>query len=211
MKQSFSFSKNKKKKELSSAKRLFTGSTLIIISLFLLTSFFSYFFTGEIDQSNLSNFLDQSTTNSNSLGKIGAIISDLFIYKGFGVSSIIFALLILLSALHVLLDLKKRNLTHNWLWGFYLMFFFSIFFGLINYGGIYSGIIGYEIVSLLDVYVSNVGVTFLLIFMFLIYLTFRLKIGVNDVLNSFSPENSAGFVLIVSFRYIFRVLWGPEA
>ena len=186
MKQSFSFSKNKKKKELSSAKRLFIGSTLIIISLFLLTSFFSYFFTGEIDQSNLSNFLDQSTTNSNSLGKIGAIISDLFIYKGFGVSSIIFALLILLSALHVLLDLKKRNLTHNWLWGFYLMFFFSIFFGLINYGGIYSGIIGYEIVSLLDVYVSNVGITFLLIFMFLIYLTFRLKIGVNDVLNSFS-------------------------
>ncbi len=186
MKQSFSFSKNKKKKELSSAKRLFIGSTLIIISLFLLTSFFSYFFTGEIDQSNLSNFLDQSTTNSNSLGKIGAIISDLFIYKGFGVSSIIFALLILLSAFHVLLDLKKRNLTHNWLWGFYLMFFFSIFFGLINYGGIYSGIIGYEIVSLLDVYVSNVGVTFLLIFMFLIYLTFRLKIGVNDVLNSFS-------------------------
>ena len=186
MKQSFSFSKNKKKKELSSAKRLFIGSTLIIISLFLLTSFFSYFFTGEIDQSNLSNFLDQSTTNSNYLGKIGAIISDLFIYKGFGVSSIIFALLILLSALHVLLDLKKRNLTHNWLWGFYLMFFFSIFFGLINYGGIYSGIIGYEIVSLLDVYVSNVGVTFLLIFMFLIYLTFRLKIGVNDVLNSFS-------------------------
>ena len=186
MKQSFSFSKNKKKKELSSAKRLFIGSTLIIISLFLLTSFFSYFFTGEIDQSNLSNFLDQSTTNSNSLGKIGAIISDLFIYKGFGVSSIIFALLILLSALHVLLDLKKRNLTHNWLWGFYLMFFFSIFFGLINYGGIYSGVIGYEIVSLLDVYVSNVGVTFLLIFMFLIYLTFRLKIGVNDVLNSFS-------------------------
>ena len=186
MKQSFSFSKNKKKKELSSAKRLFIGSTLIIISLFLLTSFFSYFFTGEIDQSNLSNFLDQSITNSNSLGKIGAIISDLFIYKGFGVSSIIFALLILLSALHVLLDLKKRNLTHNWLWGFYLMFFFSIFFGLINYGGIYSGIIGYEIVSLLDVYVSNVGVTFLLIFMFLIYLTFRLKIGVNDVLNSFS-------------------------
>jgi len=128
MKQSFSFSKNKKKKELSSAKRLFIGSTLIIISLFLLTSFFSYFFTGEIDQSNLSNFLDQSTTNSNSLGKIGAIISDLFIYKGFGVSSIIFAFLILLSALHVLLDLKKRNLTHNWLWGFYLMFFFSIFF-----------------------------------------------------------------------------------
>ena len=86
MKRIFPFSKNKQKKELSSAKKLFIGSTLIIISLFLLTSFFSYFFTGEIDQSNLTNFLNQSQKNSNSLGKIGAIISDLFIYKGFGLS-----------------------------------------------------------------------------------------------------------------------------
>ena len=185
MKRIFPFSKNKQKKELSSAKKLFIGSTLIIISLFLLTSFFSYFFTGEIDQSNLTNFLNQSQKNSNSLGKIGAIISDLFIYKGFGLSSIVFPLLILLSALHVLLNLKKRNLTHNWLWGFYLMFFFSIFFGFINYGGVYSGIIGYEIVSFLDLYVSSIGTIFLLVFMFIIYLTFRLKIGVNELLNSF--------------------------
>ncbi len=183
MKHIFSFSKNKEKKELSSTKRLFIGSSLIILSLFLLISFISYFFTGEIDQSNLGEFTDINTSNSNSLGKIGAIISDYFIYRGFGISSIIFSFLIFISALKILFNLKKRNVTKNWLWGFYLIFLFSIFFGVVDNGNIYSGIIGYEIVNFLDVYISYLGIIFLLIFMSIIYLTFRLKFGVNDVLN----------------------------
>tara|TARA_Y200000002_G_scaffold383197_1_gene403954 strand:- start:5587 stop:7920 length:2334 start_codon:yes stop_codon:yes gene_type:complete len=182
MKHIFSFSKSKEKKELSSAKRLFIGSSLIILSLFLFISFVSYFFTGEIDQSNLADFTDISVSNSNSLGKIGAIISDFFIYKGFGVSSIIFSFLIFISALKILLDLKKRNITKNWLWGFYLIFLFSLFFGVADNGNIYSGIIGYEIVNFLDIYISYLGISFLLIFMSLVYITFRLKFGVNDVL-----------------------------
>ena len=181
MKHIFSFSKNKEKKELSSAKRLFIGSSLIILSLFLIISFVSYFFTGEIDQSSLNNFTDKTISNSNSLGKIGATLSDFFIYRGFGLSSIIFPFLIFISALHILLDFKKRKLTNNWLWGFYLVFLFSIFFGLIDYGNIYSGIIGYEIVSFLNIYISQIGVTFLIIFMTLIYITFRLKVGTNDI------------------------------
>ena len=183
MKHVFSFSKNKQKKEISGAKRLFIGSSLIILSLFLLISFVSYFFTGDIDQSDLNNFTDLGIDNSNSLGKIGAKLSDLFIYKGFGISSIILPLLIFLSALHILLDFKKRNLTNSWLWGFYLVFMFSIFFGLVDYGNIYSGIIGYEIVSFLSIYINHIGITFLLILMTLIYITFRLKIGTNDIYN----------------------------
>ena len=181
MKHIFSFSKNKEKRELSSAKRLFIGSSLAILSIFLFVSFVSYFFTGEIDQSNLYSFSDKNITNSNSLGKIGAIISDFFIYKGFGVSSIIISFLIFLSSLHVLLEIKKRKLIKNWLWGFYLIFLFSIFFGLVDYGNIYSGIIGYEIVSFLDIYINSIGIIFLLVFMSLLYLTFRLKLGLDDI------------------------------
>ena len=193
MKHIFSFSKNKEKKELSSAKRLFIGSSLIILSLFLIISFVSYFFTGEIDQSSLNNFTDKTISNSNSLGKIGATLSDFFIYKGFGLSSIIFPLLIFISALHILLDFKKRKLTNNWLWGFYLVFLFSIFFGLIDYGNIYSGIIGYELVSLLTIYINQIGVTFLLIFMTLIYVTFRLKVGTNDIIKVVNFIKSLSF------------------
>ena len=193
MKHIFSFSKNKEKKELSSAKRLFIGSSLIILSLFLIISFVSYFFTGEIDQSSLNNFTDKTISNSNSLGKIGATLSDFFIYRGFGLSSIIFPFLIFISALHILLDFKKRKLTNNWLWGFYLVFLFSIFFGLIDYGNIYSGIIGYEIVSFLNIYISQIGVTFLIIFMTLIYVTFRLKVGTNDIIKVVNFLKSLSF------------------
>ena len=200
MKRIFSFSKSKEKKELSSAKRLFFGSSLIILSLFLFISFISYFFTGEIDQSNLSNFTDITVSNSNSLGKIGAIISDFFIYRGFGVSSIIFSFLIFISALKILLNLKKRNITKNWLWGFYLIFLFSIFFGVVDNGNIYSGIIGYEIVSFLDIYISYLGLTFLLIFMSLIYLTFRLKIGVKDIMDYFSFIKNLKFWRLKKFK-----------
>ena len=193
MKHIFSFSKNKEKKELSGAKRLFIGSSLIILSLFLLISFISYFFTGNIDQSNLNDFTDNTISTTNSLGKIGAMLSDFFIYRGFGLSSIIFPFLIFISALHILLDFKKRKLSNNWLWGFYLVFLVSIFFGLVDYGNIYSGIIGYEIVSFLNIYISQIGVIFLLIFMTLIYVTFRLKVGTNDVVKVVNFLKSLSF------------------
>ena len=111
MKHIFSFSKNSKKREMSSAKRLFLGSTLMIVSVFLISSFISYLLTGETDQSNLTISPDEFINSTNSLGKIGAIIGDFFIYKGYGISSIILPILIFLSSLHVLLNTKKKKIS----------------------------------------------------------------------------------------------------
>ena len=180
MKNIFSFKKQKETKKLSSSRRLFIGSALIILAIFLFSSFVSYVFSGEIDQSSLNNFFDKNETNSNILGKLGAIISEFFIYNGFGISSIILSFLIFLSALHVLLEIKNNNLLKNWAWGFYLIFYFSIIFASISSESVFSGVIGYEINELLNTYISSLGVIFLIVFMTLIYFTFRLKIGVDD-------------------------------
>ena len=182
MKQFFSFSKFKTKKEISSSNRLFISSALILLSLFLLISFISYFFTGEIDQSNLTEF-SKTKANANSLGKIGAIVSDFFIYKGFGVSSVIFSFLIVITALNISFGFNKGKILKNWIWGFYLIFLFSVIFGTIDNGNIYSGIIGFEVVTFLNIYISEIGIILLIIFMSIMYLTLRLKIGVNDILN----------------------------
>ena len=181
LKNIFSFKKNKQTKELSSSKRLFIGSALIILAIFIFSSFVSYIFTGEIDQSSLNNFFDKNEINSNILGKLGARISEFFIYNGFGISSIILSFLIFLSALHILLDIKNNNLLKNWAWGFYLIFYFSIIFASISADSVFSGVIGYEINELLNTYVSSLGIIFLIIFMTLIYFTFRLNIGVDDI------------------------------
>ena len=80
--------------KISSSQRLFLGSLLILLSITFLLSIISYFFTGENDQSALVDFFERSTKAENWLSKVGAWISHLLVYKGFGVSSIIFSLLL---------------------------------------------------------------------------------------------------------------------
>ncbi|MFL2643174.1 MAG: DNA translocase FtsK 4TM domain-containing protein [Flavobacteriaceae bacterium] len=180
-KNKFSFSFKSEKKEMSSSRRLLYGSSLIILSFIFFISFTSYFFSGHIDQSSLSELLNRDIVSENWLGKLGAILSHIFMHIGFGISSYILSFLILLSGVHVLLDLKNRKLIKNWLWGFYLMIFGSIFFALVESSGEYSGVIGYEINNLLADYIGVIGTSFLLFLLAMIYLTVRLNLRLEDV------------------------------
>ena len=180
-KNKFSFSFKSEKKEMSSSRRLLYGSSLIILSFIFFISFTSYFFSGHIDQSSLSELLNRDIVSENWLGKLGAVLSHIFMHIGFGISSYILSFLILLSGVHVLLDLKNRKLIKNWLWGFYLMIFGSIFFALVESSGEYSGVIGYEINNLLSDYIGVIGTSFLLFLLAMIYLTARLNLRLEDV------------------------------
>ena len=180
-KNKFSFSFKSEKKEVSSSRRLLYGSSLIILSLIFFISFTSYFFSGHIDQSSLFELSNRDLVSENWMSKLGALLSYFFIYLGFGISSYILSFLILLSGLHILLDLKNRKLIKNWLWGFYLMIFGSIFFALIESSGEYSGVIGYEINNLLADYIGVIGTSLLLFLLAMIYLTVRLNLRLEDI------------------------------
>ena len=190
MKNIFSFNKKKKKSEISSSKRLFIGSTLIIISLFLFISIFSYFFNGYIDQSSINYLLNDEIKSANYFGKLGAYISHYLVYMGFGIASLILPILIFISSLHIMLSVKNKNLYKRWLWGLYLLFFFSIFFGTVKNESIYSGVIGFEITEFLNVYIKNIGIIFLLIFMFILYITIRLDFGINNIISVYEKLKS---------------------
>ena len=190
MKNIFSFNKKKKKSEISSSKRLFIGSTLIIISLFLFISVISYFFNGYIDQSSINYFINEEIESANYFGKLGAYISHFLVYMGFGIASLILPILIFISSLHIMLSVKNKNLYKRWLWGFYLLFFFSIFFGTVKQESIYSGVIGFEITEFLKVYIKNIGIIFLLIFMFILYITIRLDFGINNIISVYEKLKS---------------------
>ena len=190
MKNIFSFNKKKKKSEISSSKRLFIGSTLIIISLFLFISIFSYFFNGYIDQSSINYLLNDEIKSANYFGKLGAYISHYLVYMGFGIASLILPILIFISSLHIMLSVKNKNLYKRWLWGLYLLFFFSIFFGTVKHESIYSGVIGFEITEFLKVYIKNIGIIFLLIFMFILYITIRLDFGINNIISVYEKLKS---------------------
>ena len=180
-KNKFSFSLKREKKEMSSSQKLFYGSSLIILSLIFFISFTSYFFSGHIDQSSLFELSNRDIVSENWMSKLGAHLSYFFIYQGFGISSYIFSILILLSGLHIILEIKNKKLIKNWLWGFYLMIYGSVFFAFVDSSGNYSGVIGYEINSLLTDYIGVIGTSFLLFILAMLYMTVRLNLRLEHI------------------------------
>jgi S-DNA-T family DNA segregation ATPase FtsK/SpoIIIE len=178
------FSFKKESKKLNSSQKLFIGSTLIVVSFVLFLSFTSYFFTGASDQSKLIQFNNKDVVPENWMSKIGAFLADLFLHKGFGVSSYIICFLTFISGLFVLLESNKAKLTKHWFWGILIMIWISLLFGLINLDtGKFSGIVGFESNLFLKSYIGNIGTAFLLFLSAIFYLTFRLKVGIDSFKN----------------------------
>ena len=175
------FSFGNEKRKLNSSQKLFIGSTLIVISFVLLISFTSYFFSGNSDQSTLIQFTNKDVSPENWMSKVGAFLADLFLHKGFGISSYIICFLTFISGLFILLDSNKAKLTKHWFWGILIMVWISLLFGLINLEtGKFSGIVGFESNLFLKSYIGNIGTSFLLLLSAIFYLTFRLKVGVDS-------------------------------
>ena len=181
----FSFSNEKRK--LNSSQKLFIGSSLIVISFVLFISFTSYFFSGNSDQSTLIQFTNKDVNPENWMSKVGAFLADLFLHKGFGISSYIICFLTFISGLFVLMDSNKAKLIKHWFWGILIMVWISLLFGLINLEtGKFSGIVGFESNLFLKSYIGNIGTSFLLLLSAIFYLTFRLKVGVDSFKNWFT-------------------------
>ena len=177
-------SKNLKDKinvEISNSHRLFIGSLLILLSITLFLSIISYFFTGENDQSTLVDFFERSTKSENWLSKVGAWISHLLVFKGFGVSSIIFSVLLFKSGISVFKNLPKTKLIDNWLWGTLSISWLSIFFGFfINMPNL-GGTIGYELNLFLSDYTGKIGTVLILTLCLIFYLSVRKKITPKQI------------------------------
>ena len=181
------FSFGNEKRKLNSSQKLFIGSSLIVISFVLFISFTSYFFSGNSDQSTLIQFTNKDVNPENWMSKVGAFLADLFLHKGFGISSYIICFLTLISGLFVLMDSNKAKLIKHWFWGILIMVWISLLFGLINLEtGKFSGIVGFESNLFLKSYIGNIGTSFLLLLSAIFYLTFRLKVGVDSFKNWFT-------------------------
>ncbi|MCH2196564.1 DNA translocase FtsK [Kordia sp.] len=164
--------------------QIILGSLLMLFAIALFVAFASYFFTGEVDQSALSN-TDGTATTQNWMQKFGASISNFFIYRGFGIASFIFASLLFVTGLYLLMDIKKK-LFNKWFWGSVIVIWLSVFLGFFfNSAPILGGTIGFEINSYLQSYVGKIGVGLLLVFGAIIYAVLRLKL---------TPEHVAEYI-----------------
>ncbi len=181
--------KNKKFK-ISNQQKLVLGSFLLFLGILLCIAFVSFFFTGETDQSIISEFTSRNAKANNWLSKSGAWLSYIFIYKGFGISSFIFSGLFFLSGVYVLLDINKSKLSRHWFWGSLIALWCAVFFSVIvSEKHIYGGTIGYEVAIFLKDYIGNIGTVFLLILGVIFYLAIRFDVSVDDIKRWLSQTN----------------------
>lgn len=171
---------------LTSSQKLVLGSFLVILGILLFIALLSYLFTGESDQSVLGDFTNRSVETNNWLSKVGAWISQLLIYKGFGISSFIFSGLLFLSGISVLANSSKKRLWRNWFWGTLVIIWGSMVFGFtFNVTPKLGGVIGYELNLLLQDYVGKIGTALVLVFCFIVYIALRFKVGPQQIARLF--------------------------
>lgn len=176
--------------KLSSQQKLIVGSLLIILGILLFIAFLSFFFTGNADQSTLTEFTSRDVKTQNWLNKLGAWVSDLFIKKGFGISSFIFSGLLFLSGVYVTLDINKSRLRRHWIWGTLIAIWISVFFGFFahKYDAL-GGTIGFELNSFFQDYIGKIGTILLLVFILIVYLAIRFKVTGESIAALFKKAN----------------------
>lgn len=175
--------KKRTKKKLKKPKFTYTnqhklvfGSLLLILGILLFIAFLSFFFTGQADQSVLSEIYSREANAENWISNFGAWLSDLFIQRGFGIASFIFSGLIFISGIYVLLNINKARLKRHWFWGILIVIWFAILFGfLAEKRPLLGGTIGYEMNDFLQDYIGKIGTVLLLLLALITYLAVRFK------------------------------------
>ena len=180
---------NSKKKANKSKFKVVFGYILLFSSLVLFASFISYIFNWKVDQSNVDMIFDRDIEVENILGKTGAYISHLFIYKLFGFSSFVLPIILLVSSYYILFNKKIFNLFGKINWLLVLLIWTTILSGYLkNYFPVQSGIVGFEVNLFLESYIGRIGILLILIFSFIISIAILFNVtpsGTLSLINNF--------------------------
>ncbi|WP_185868289.1 DNA translocase FtsK 4TM domain-containing protein [Blattabacterium cuenoti] len=147
---------------------------LLLISIFLFFSFFSFLYHWKCDQSQLDGILDYEIIVENIMGKIGAYLSHVFIHCGIGISAFFIPILLFLTGGKILFHKEKwmNNLFYKSI--IYTFIFFSIWTPLASYllfpkKGILMGIFGFEWGGILKNFFGKLGLSLLMITSIILY------------------------------------------
>jgi S-DNA-T family DNA segregation ATPase FtsK/SpoIIIE len=150
------------------------GLTLLLFSVYLLIAFTSYCFTWSTDQVKvMGNLFAPEIKVDNWLGKFGALLSHVFLYKWFGVSSYLIAALGFLTGMRIIFNIGYDDFRKAYIYSFFFLVFVSVTLGyfftdseLTFLGGAY----GYTMSVKLRELLGSVGTGVLLLFAFVVFL-----------------------------------------
>ena len=170
---------------ITKQQKIVLGSLLVLFSVALLLAFISFYIFGQADQSALGT-LSRSETVQNWLGKFGAFLADLIVYKGFGIASFLFVRLFFLTGLFLALNLPLKKLKNIWFWDLFVLIILSILFSFFATSlPELGGTVGYELNMFLQDYIGKIGTLLVLLFGLIIYLIFKIKISPDKIQSFF--------------------------
>ena len=150
------------------------GLTLILFSVYLVIAFTSYFFTWDTDQVKvMSNLFSPAVKVDNWLGKFGALLSHIFLYKWFGVASYLFAFVAFVAGLRITFHIGVLNFRKAYTYSFFFLIFISVTLGFIFTNAdltFLGGAYGYTLSNKLNLLIGPIGTGVLLVFAFIVFL-----------------------------------------
>ncbi|MEI9808621.1 MAG: DNA translocase FtsK [Bacteroidota bacterium] len=94
-----------------------TGAVSLLVSIFLFIALISYFFTWSRDQDVVSRgssiLFDNTVQVNNLLGKLGALVSHFFIFKSFGIASLLICTFFFVIGVNLLFNRKVFSIWKN--------------------------------------------------------------------------------------------------
>lgn len=164
----------------------------MLFSIALFFSFISFYFTWQDDQSLLTEFADRNEEAKNLLNKFGASVSHFFMYKGFGLASLVFPFLLFITGLYLFLSLAKQGLLKKWIWGLIFVIWISIALGFFAIEKpLLGGLIGYEMNDFLQDYAGKIGVFLLLLFGLIFILVRLFRLSPDDIARYFQKKTAS--------------------
>jgi S-DNA-T family DNA segregation ATPase FtsK/SpoIIIE len=172
--------------ELSKQHKIVLGFLLVLFSIALLVAFVSFFIYGQMDQSAVSELTNRDEVVQNWLGKFGAYLADLMVYKGFGIAAFIFVRLFFLTGMYLVLNLSVKKLKGIWFWDLFVVIILSVLFGFFATSlPELGGTIGYELNLFSQDYIGKTGTFLTLVFGLIIYIIFKLQVSPEKVQSFF--------------------------
>lgn len=177
------------------------GVLSIFIAIYLFIAFTSYLFTWKVDQDLVLRFnwglLSQSGLEmSNWLGRLGAIVSNLFFYWGFGLPSYIIPVLLIIVGLTLL---RNQTITKNWSFirnGILILLFLSIFLEFVFPDAVFAwgGAYGDMVSTWLQDFVGRAGLIVLFLALIAALLIWNYNPNFKDVTVESAMADAQGYL-----------------
>jgi S-DNA-T family DNA segregation ATPase FtsK/SpoIIIE len=163
-------------KALSRQQQIVWGAFCILFSGLLLIAFVSFFSSWKTDQSALAVLGSSDVVVENSIRKLGASLSHLFIYQGMGIGAFAMALMLLVTGISNFFNTATNKLASRWMWAIIFALWLAVGMALLfPHNPLLSGIIGYESNLFMLQFIGPFGVVSILLLIGIAFMVYQFK------------------------------------